>query len=110
MNIENIEYAENNSLKSDDNIIEIVDENNDDIAEMVSEGLYEIENIEHSLDNDDKNIITENIHNIDVPDIDDVDYIDESNYINENNNQDDIIELSGNELDLITKDENIEYK
>ncbi|WP_038375048.1 hypothetical protein, partial [Brachyspira alvinipulli] len=46
---------------------------------------------------DDRNVI--------IPDIDSIDYIDESNYINEMDSEtDDIIQLSGNELDLITKD------
>ncbi|TXJ21420.1 hypothetical protein EPJ79_09930 [Brachyspira aalborgi] len=42
-----------------------------------------------------------------VPSIDSIDYIDESNYINESDSEDEIIELSGNELDLITKDNDI---
>ena len=42
-----------------------------------------------------------------MPSIDSIDYIDESNYINESDIEDEIIELSGNELDLITKDNDI---
>ena len=42
-----------------------------------------------------------------VPSLDDVDYIDESDYINSIDSNEEIIELSGNELDLITKDEDI---
>ena len=43
-----------------------------------------------------------------MPSIDNVDYIDENDYIKSINSNDEIIQLSGNELDLLTKDENID--
>ncbi|WP_219698754.1 hypothetical protein, partial [Brachyspira hampsonii] len=63
---------------------------------------------EDNLKEDEINI-QYNDRNVVVPDIDNADYIDESNYINEiDNDDDDIIQLSGNELDLITRDVDIE--
>ncbi|MEI0527025.1 hypothetical protein R4K54_14020, partial [Brachyspira murdochii] len=68
---------------------------------------------EDNLKEDEKVIEYDKYNNRDVvvPDIDNVDYIDESNYINEaDNTEDDVIQLSGNELDLITKDFDINEK
>ncbi|MEI0448317.1 hypothetical protein R4J03_14830, partial [Brachyspira intermedia] len=75
-----------------------------ELPEIDDEEPKEIDLIkEDNLKEDDINI-QYNDRNVVVPDIDNVDYIDESNYITVIDNDDDVIQLSGNELDLITKD------
>ena len=111
----NIEYAEdfnlenaifgdkdndiykNNSEKLDMNM------NTNDIENMKEIDLME----EDNLKKEDEILNYENKEVV-VPSIDNVDYIDENDYIKSINSNDEIIQLSGNELDLLTKDENID--
>ena len=111
----NIEYAEdfnlenaifgdkdndiykNNSEKLDMNM------NTNDIEDMKEIDLME----EDNLKKEDEILNYENKEVV-VPSIDNVDYIDENDYIKSINSNDEIIQLSGNELDLLTKDENID--
>ena len=67
----------------------------------------EIDLIEEDNLKKENEILEYNDKEVIVPSIDNIDYIDESNYINESDSEDEIIELSGNELDLITKDNDI---
>ena len=67
----------------------------------------EIDLIEEDNLKKENEILEYNDKEVIVPSIDSIDYIDESNYINESDSEDEIIELSGNELDLITKDNDI---
>ena len=67
----------------------------------------EIDLIEEDNLKKENEILEYNDKEVIVPSIDSIDYIDESNYINESDSEDEIIELSGNELDLITRDNDI---
>ena len=87
----------NNSEKFNININDI--ENAGDMKEI---DLMEEDNLKKEneiLDYEDKEVI--------VPSVDNADYIDESDYINDINSDSEIVEMSGNELDLITKDKDI---
>ncbi|MBT8731379.1 hypothetical protein JQ833_13195, partial [Brachyspira hyodysenteriae] len=75
-----------------------------ELPEIDDEEPKEVDLIKEDNLKEDEINIQYNDRNVVVPDIDNVDYIDESNYINEIDNDDDVIQLSGNELDLITKD------
>ena len=87
----------NNSEKLDMNM------NTNDIEDMKEIDLME----EDNLKKEDEILNYENKEVV-VPSIDNVDYIDENDYIKSINSNDEIIQLSGNELDLLTKDENID--
>ena len=87
----------NNSEKFNININDI--ENAGDMKEI---DLMEEDNLKKEneiLDYEDKEVI--------VPSVDNTDYIDESDYINDINSDSEIVEMSGNELDLLTKDKDI---
>ena len=87
----------NNSEKFNININDI--ENAGDMKEI---DLMEEDNLKKEneiLDYEDKEVI--------VPSVDNADYIDESDYINDTNSDSEIVEMSGNELDLLTKDKDI---
>ena len=87
----------NNSEKFNININDI--ENAGDMKEI---DLMEEDNLKKEneiLDYEDKEVI--------VPSVDNADYIDESDYINDINSDSEIVEMSGNELDLLTKDKDI---
>ena len=109
----NIEYAEDFNLENaifgdKDNDIyknnsEKLDMNTNDIENMKEIDLME----EDNLKKEDEILNYENKEVV-VPSIDNVDYIDENDYIKSINSNDEIIQLSGNELDLLTKDENID--
>ncbi|WP_219710780.1 hypothetical protein, partial [Brachyspira hampsonii] len=79
-----------------------------ELPEIDDEEPKEVNLIKEDNLKEDEISIQYNDRNVVVPDIDNVDYIDESNYITEIDNDDDIIQLSGNELDLITRDVAIE--
>ena len=87
----------NNSEKFNININDI--ENAGDMKEI---DLMEEDNLKKEneiLDYEDKEVV--------VPSVDNADYIDESDYINDINSDSEIVEMSGNELDLLTKDKDI---
>ena len=76
--------------------------NNSEKSNMEEIDLMEEDNLKKEdeiLEYEDKEVI--------VPSVDNVDYIDESDYIKSINSNNEVIELSGNELDLITKDKDI---
>ena len=76
--------------------------NNSEKSNMQEIDLMEEDNLKKEdeiLEYEDKEVI--------VPSVDNVDYIDESDYIKSINSNNEVIELSGNELDLITKDKDI---
>ena len=76
--------------------------NNSEKSNMQEIDLMEEDNLKKEdeiLEYEDKEVI--------VPAVDNVDYIDESDYIKSINSNNEVIELSGNELDLITKDKDI---
>ena len=111
----NIEYAEDFNLEN-----AIFGDKDNDIYKNNSEKLdmntntNDIENMkeidlmeEDNLKKEDEILTYENKEVV-VPSIDNVDYIDENDYIKSINSNDEIIQLSGNELDLLTKDENID--
>ena len=111
----NIEYAEDFNLEN-----AIFGDKDNDIYKNNSEKLdmntntNDIENMkeidlmeEDNLKKEDEILNYENKEVV-VPSIDNVDYIDENDYIKSINSNDEIIQLSGNELDLLTKDENID--
>lgn len=56
---------------------------------------------------EEKNIKYANTNDISFPDIDDADYIDESDYMDQNLYDDYVIQLSGNQLDIITNSTDI---
>ena len=102
-NNEREEIYKNNSENS--NI-----ENNEELNNIEKEfeksdydKVKEIDLIEEDNLKKENEILEYNDKEVIVPSIDSIDYIDESNYINESDSEDEIIELSGNELDLITK-------
>ena len=106
-NNESEEIYKNNSENS--NI-----ENNEELNNIEKEfeksdydKVKEIDLIEEDNFKKENEILEYNDKEVIVPSIDSIDYIDESNYINESDSEDEIIELSGNELDLITKDNDI---
>ena len=106
-NNESEEFYKNNSENS--NI-----ENNEELNNIEKEfeksdydKVKEIDLIEEDNLKKENEILEYNDKEVIVPSIDSIDYIDESNYINESDSEDEIIELSGNELDLITKDNDI---
>ena len=106
-NHESEEIYKNNSENS--NI-----ENNEELNNIEKEfeksdydKVKEIDLIEEDNLKKENEILEYNDKEVIVPSIDSIDYIDESNYINESDSEDEIIELSGNELDLITKDNDI---
>ena len=106
-NNESKEIYKNNSENS--NI-----ENNEELNNIEKEfeksdydKVKEIDLIEEDNLKKENEILEYNDKEVIVPSIDSIDYIDESNYINESDSEDEIIELSGNELDLITKDNDI---
>ena len=106
-NNESEEIYKNNSENS--NI-----ENNEELNNIEKEfeksdydKVKEIDLIEEDNLKKENEILEYNDKEVIVPSIDSIDYIDESNYINESYSEDEIIELSGNELDLITKDNDI---
>ena len=106
-NNESEEIYKNNSENS--NI-----ENNEELNNIEKEfeksdydKVKEIDLIEEDNLKKENEILEYNDKEVIVPSIDSIDYIDESNYINESDIEDEIIELSGNELDLITKDNDI---
>ena len=106
-NKESEEIYKNNSENS--NI-----ENNEELNNIEKEfeksdydKVKEIDLIEEDNLKKENEILEYNDKEVIVPSIDSIDYIDESNYINESDSEDEIIELSGNELDLITKDNDI---
>ena len=106
-NNESEEIYKNNSENS--NI-----ENNEELSNIEKEfeksdydKVKEIDLIEEDNLKKENEILEYNDKEVIVPSIDSIDYIDESNYINESDSEDEIIELSGNELDLITKDNDI---
>ena len=106
-NNESEEIYKNNSENS--NI-----ENNEELNNIEKEfeksdydKVKEIDLIEEDNLKKENEILEYNDKEVIVPSIDSIDYIDESNYINESDSEDVIIELSGNELDLITKDNDI---
>ena len=106
-NNESEEIYKNNSENS--NI-----ENNEELNNIEKEfeksdydKVKEIDLIEEDNLKKENEILEYNDKEVLVPSIDSIDYIDESNYINESDSEDEIIELSGNELDLITKDNDI---
>ena len=106
-NNESEEIYKNNSENS--NI-----ENNEELNNIEKEfeksdydKVKEIDLIEEDNLKKENEILEYNDKEVIVPSIDSIDYIDESNYINESDSEDEIIELSGNELDLITKDNDI---
>ena len=95
--------SENSNIENNEELINIEKEFEKSDYDKVKEiDLIEEDNLKKEneiLEYNDKEVI--------VPSIDSIDYIDESNYINESDSEDEIIELSGNELDLITKDNDI---
>ena len=95
--------SENSNIENNKELINIEKEFEKSDYDKVKEiDLIEEDNLKKEneiLEYNDKEVI--------VPSIDSIDYIDESNYINESDSEDEIIELSGNELDLITKDNDI---
>ena len=106
-NNESEEIYKNNSENS--NI-----ENNEELNNIEKEfeksdydKVKEIDLIEEDNLKKENEILEYNDKEVIVPSIDSIDYIDESNYINESDSEDEIIELSGNELDLITKGNDI---
>ena len=106
-NNESEEIYKNNSENS--NI-----ENNEELNNIEKEfeksdydKVKEIDLIEEDNLKKENEILEYNDKEVIVPSIDSIDYIDESNYINQSDSEDEIIELSGNELDLITKDNDI---
>ena len=106
-NNESEEIYKNNSENS--NI-----ENNEELNNIEKEfeksdydKVKEIDLIEEDNLKKENEILEYNDKEVIVPSIDSIDYIDESNYINESDSEDEIIELSGNELDLITRDNDI---
>ncbi len=106
-NNEREEIYKNNSENS--NI-----ENNEELNNIEKEfeksdydKVKEIDLIEEDNLKKENEILEYNDKEVIVPSIDSIDYIDESNYINESDSEDEIIELSGNELDLITRDNDI---
>ncbi|TKZ33919.1 hypothetical protein [Brachyspira catarrhinii] len=87
----------NNSEKFNININDI-----DNVGDMKEIDLMEEDNLKKEneiLDYEDKEVV--------VPSVDNADYIDESDYINDINSDSEIVEMSGNELDLLTKDKDI---
>ena len=106
-NNESEEIYKNNSENSN---IENNEELNNIEKEFEKSDYYkvkEIDLIEEDNLKKENEILEYNDKEVIVPSIDSIDYIDESNYINESDSEDEIIELSGNELDLITKDNDI---
>ena len=106
-NNESEEIYKNNSENS--NI-----ENNEELNNIEKEfeksdydKVKEIDLIEEDNLKKENEILEYNDKEVILPSIDSIDYIDESNCINESDSEDEIIELSGNELDLITKDNDI---
>ena len=95
--------SENSNIENNKELINIEKEfEKSDYYKVKEIDLIEEDNLKKEneiLEYNDKEVI--------VPSIDSIDYIDESNYINESDSEDEIIELSGNELDLITKDNDI---
>ena len=95
--------SENSNIENNKELINIEKEFEKSDYDKVKEiDLIEEDNLKKEneiLEYNDKEVI--------VPSIDSIDYIDESNYINESDSEDEIIELSGNELDLITRDNDI---
>ena len=105
LNINNNEeenlLSENEELNNELNDIdkEFPQSDNNDSKEI---DLMEEDNLKKEdeiLEYEDKEVI--------LPSVDNVDYIDENDYIKNINSSDEVIELSGNELDLITKDKDI---
>ncbi len=96
-NSENSNIENNEELNNIEKEFEKSDYNKVKEIDLIEEDNLKKEN--EILEYNDKEVI--------VPSIDSIDYIDESNYINESDSEDEIIELSGNELDLITKDNDI---
>ena len=107
-NNESEEIYKNNSENSN---IENNEELNNIEKEFEKSDYDKVKEIDLIIEEDnlkkENEILEYNDKEVIVPSIDSIDYIDESNYINESDSEDEIIELSGNELDLITKDNDI---
>ena len=113
----NIEYAEDFNLENaifGDKDNDIYKNNSEKLDMNMNTNTNDIENMkeidlmeEDNLKKEDEILNYENKEVV-VPSIDNVDYIDENDYIKSINSNDEIIQLSGNELDLLTKDENID--
>ncbi|MEI0540650.1 hypothetical protein, partial [Brachyspira pulli] len=110
-NIENINEEEieipdldDDSFISSDDTSSLMSDDDLELPEIEDEEVKEVELLKEDNVKDDEINIQYNNKDVIVPDIDNVDYIDESNYINEIEDDNDVIQLSGNELDLITKD------
>ena len=96
-NLEDAVFGNKKDNKTEEN-----NKNNSEKSNMQEIDLMEEDNLKKEdeiLEYEDKEVI--------VPAVDNVDYIDESDYIKSINSNNEVIELSGNELDLITKDKDI---
>ena len=106
-NNESEEIYKNNSENSNIENNEELDNIEKEFEKSDYDKVKEIDLIEEDNLKKENEILEYNDKEVIVPSIDSIDYIDESNYINESDSEDEIIELSGNELDLITKDNDI---
>ena len=106
-NNESEEIYKNNSENSNIENSEELNNIEKEFEKSDYDKVKEIDLIEEDNLKKENEILEYNDKEVIVPSIDSIDYIDESNYINESDSEDEIIELSGNELDLITKDNDI---
>ena len=106
-NNESEEIYKNNSENSNIENSEELNNIEKEFEKSDYDKVKEIDLIEEDNLKKENEILEYNDKEVIVPSIDSIDYIDESNYINESYSEDEIIELSGNELDLITKDNDI---
>ena len=106
-NNESEEIYKNNSENSNIENNEELNNIEKEFEKLDYDKVKEIDLIEEDNLKKENEILEYNDKEVIVPSIDSIDYIDESNYINESDSEDEIIELSGNELDLITKDNDI---
>ena len=106
-NNESKEIYKNNSENSNIENNEELNNIEKEFEKLDYDKVKEIDLIEEDNLKKENEILEYNDKEVIVPSIDSIDYIDESNYINESDSEDEIIELSGNELDLITKDNDI---
>ena len=106
-NNESEEIYKNNSENSNIDNNEELNNIEKEFEKSDYDKVKEIDLIEEDNLKKENEILEYNDKEVIVPSIDSIDYIDESNYINESDSEDEIIELSGNELDLITKGNDI---
>lgn len=113
---EGVNYLDNNKIDNNEIVsLEKEEFNNEELNNIDKEfekteydDTKEIDLIEEDNLKKEDEILEYKDEEVIVPSVDNIDYIDESGYINEINSDDEIIELSGNELDLITKDKNMD--